>query len=244
VNGKNSARDIRQSLIDASKNAPKDAIRLRDVEDVTVEFAKGFELGAECLKARQKELTPERSRELMDGVGLSASLQSIFAPIQDAMKGFQASFVASLAEIDWGKVKMETEAYSALCKHLDAAINDELVQKSKSLLHLTEYIRSEIGKTGIGDTPAQFEFLVGAKVAEQLISESASKNAKSKNSEARIWVISKWKTHTSNPSNSKNKKAFSNRILDEIKSEFPDIKITAGQIETRWLPKNKPRKKV
>jgi cell division protein FtsL len=237
-----------ETFRNAAKNAPKDAVRVSDVEVAVKEFELGFEKGSDYLKAQKVQLTNENHKVLLDGVAIIASAKSVFASVhkamQDAVEASQKSFADSLAGIDWDRVKTETEAYSALSSHLDAAINDPKVQKSPDILKLIQYISSEIGKTGIGENDKQFRYLIGTQEAKRIASTAASKNAKSKNQAARDFVIEKWSKHIADPSNSKNKKTFAAKILPIVKEEFKIKNLTANTIERDWLPKTKPRKRI
>jgi hypothetical protein len=230
----------------AAKNAPKEAVRVSDVEVAVKEFELGFEKGSDYLKAQKVQLTNENHKMLLDGVAIIASVKSVFASVhkamQDPVKASQKLFADSLAGIDWDRVKTEIEAFSALSSHLEAAINDPKVQKSPDILKLIQYISSEIGNTGIGENDKQFRYMVGAQEAKRITSTVASKNAKSKNQEARDFVIKKWNEHIAVPSNSKNKKAFAAKILAEVMKKFRIKNLKADTIERDWLPKNRPRK--
>jgi hypothetical protein len=186
-----------------------------------------------AMKNKNKIAIPETLP--IDSAALSASVRNIFASINKALTD-------AFLGIDWDRMKIEINAYSALRSHLDAAINDPKVQQSESLLKLTESIRLEIGRLGPGDSEKQFHSNVGNKLAERRKSEAASKNAKSKNQEARNFVHEEWGEHIAIPTNSKNKKGFAARILPNVMEKFNIKNLKATTIERDWLPKNRPHK--
>jgi hypothetical protein len=242
----NKKNATREAFKEAAKNAPKDAVRVRDVEAVIKEFGAGFKNGSAYLNKQKSKLTDKQQTVLIDGTALIAGYQSAVASIgktiQDTARALNETFTNALSGVDWERVNIETEAYSTLRSYLDAAINDPKIQQSENLLNLTKYIKSEIGNTGIGENEEQFRSMVGMKVAKRLKSEAASKNAKSKNQVARDFVIKKWNEHIAVPSKSKNKKAFAAKMLVEVIKKFEIKKLNASTIERDWLPKNKPRK--
>jgi hypothetical protein len=246
-------RDLELSMEEARLKTSSSPTRLTssetgfDQKDVQAAIQAGGKSRSDLahfMQIMEKRLTSEQFKEFTirfekasgfaknSSALMNAVKKDLVNSMMQSVQSLSGALLNSFKGIDWKRGQEEIEAYGALCSYLDLAIDDLKVQKSAKLVELTRYFRNQLGLMSFGQGEDDFRSIVGGQQAKKLISQTASKNAKSKNLAARTWALSEWPKYKAKKWS---KARFSKWCQDNKPSSISEQLPKAEQIARVWL---------
>lgn len=127
-------------------------------------------------------------------------------------------------------------ALDACARHLLAAYNDPAVRENSAVLALLEYAFHELDGMEPRAEPSEVFSDMRRDAAKAGVSEHAAAKARSKNIDARAWVLTQWVARTDK---GQSKASFARQHAELVKQRF-GVSVLPDQIAREWLPK-KPK---